>query len=132
MNTKELTTLIQAATGHGLLAGHLSRWRGSLPLTCKLSREAEEASLHLWGECPALELERFLLPSMGGGRNKNPHRTILGFFKHERVRGLMEENSDWLEVLDPNDPPTQSENGEGRISLTPPKWRHLYESEQHN
>ena len=58
MSTKELTTLTQAATGHGLFAGHLSRWRESLPLTCKLCRETEEMSLHLWGECPALELER--------------------------------------------------------------------------
>ena len=36
MSTKELTTLIQAATGHGLFAGHLSMWRESLPSTCKL------------------------------------------------------------------------------------------------
>ncbi len=54
MSTKELTTLTQAATGHGLFAGHLSRWRESLPSTCKMCGETEETSLHLWGECPAL------------------------------------------------------------------------------
>ncbi len=57
MSTKEPTTLIQAATGHGLFAGQWSRWRESLPSTCKLCGETEETSLHLWGECPALELE---------------------------------------------------------------------------
>ena len=61
MSTKEPTTLIQAATGHGLFAGHLSRWRESLPSTCKLCGKAEETLLHLFGECPALELERFHL-----------------------------------------------------------------------
>ncbi len=71
MSTKELTTLIQAATcHHGLFAGYLSKWRGSLPSTCKLCGEAEETSLHLWGECHALELERFQLSSReGGGRD---------------------------------------------------------------
>ncbi len=33
MSTKELTTLIQAATGHGLFASHLSKWRESLSST---------------------------------------------------------------------------------------------------
>ena len=40
MSTNELTTLVQAVTGHGLFAGHLSRWRESLPSTCKLCGEA--------------------------------------------------------------------------------------------
>ncbi len=48
MSTKELTALIQAATGHGLFAGYLSRWRESLSLTCKHCGETEETSLHLW------------------------------------------------------------------------------------
>ncbi len=107
MSTKELTTLTQAATGHGLFAGHLSRWRESLLPTCKLCRETEETSLHLWGECPALGLERTQLSSVGtGGRNKTPHRLILDFFEHEKVRGLMNVNSEWLKESDPNNPPT--------------------------
>ncbi len=126
MSTKELTTLIQAATGHGLFAGHLSRWRESLPSTCKLCGETEETSLHLWGECPALELERFQLSSFRiGGRNKTPHHLILDFFQHEKIRGLMNTNSEWLEESDPDGPPTQPENGEGRISFPPPKRRRL-------
>ena len=56
MSTNELTTLVQAATGHGLFVGHLSKWRESLPSTCKLCGEMEETLLHLWGECPALNL----------------------------------------------------------------------------
>ncbi len=126
MSTNELTTLIQAATGHGLFAGHLSRWRESLPSTCKLCGETEETALHLWGECPALELERFQLSSLRtGGRNKTPHHLILDFFQHEKIRGLMTTNSEWLEESDPDDPPTQPGNGEGRISFPPPKRRRL-------
>ena len=81
MITKELTILTQAATGHhGLFAGHLSRWRESLPSTCKLCRETEETSLHLWEECPTLELERIQLSRGSGGRSKTPHCLILDFF----------------------------------------------------
>ncbi len=126
MSTNELTTLIQAATGHGLFAGHLSRWKELLPSTCKLCGEAEETSLHLWGECPALELERIQLSSLRtGGRNKTPHHLILDFFQHEKIRGLMNTNSEWLEESDPDDPPTQPENGEGRTSFPSPKRRRL-------
>ncbi len=97
----ELTTLVQAATGHDLFASHLSRWRESLPSTCKLCGETKEKSLHLLGECPALKLERITLSCIGvGGRCKTPHRLILGFFEHEKVRGLTNTNSEWLE-LDP-------------------------------
>ena len=126
LSTKELTTLTQAGTDHGLFAGHLSRWRESLPSTCKLCREAEETSLHLWGECPALELERTQLSSLRiGGRTKTPHRLRLDFFEHEKIRGLMNVNSEWLDESDPDDPPTQSEIGGGRTSFPPPKRRRL-------
>ncbi len=121
MSTKELTTLIQAGTGHGLFASHLSRWRESLSSTCKLCGETEETSLHLWGECRALELEKMQLSRGSGGRSTTPHRLILGFFEHEKIRGLMNTNSEWLEVSDPDDPPTQSESGEGRIPFPSPK-----------
>ncbi len=50
---------------------------------------------------------------------------MLDFFEHEKVRGLMTVNSEWLEELDPDDPPTQSENGEGRIPFPSPKRRRL-------
>ncbi len=113
MSTKELTTRTQLATSHGLFAGHLSRWRESLPSSCKLCRETEETSLHLWGECPALKLERMQLSSLRtGGRSKTPHRLILDFFEHEKIRGLTNANSELLEESDPDDPPTQSENGD--------------------
>ena len=82
--------------------------------------------LYLWEEFPTLELERLQLSSMGDGGNITPNHTILDFFEYERVRGLMGENSDWLEVSDPDDPPTQLEDGEGSIPLPPPKQNCLY------
>ncbi len=109
------------------VASHLSRWRESLPSTCKLCGETEVTSLHLWGECPAQELERIQLPCVrnGGRHNNTPHRLILGFFKHEKIRGLMYTNSEWLEESDPDDPPTQSEDEGGRTPFPPPKRRPL-------
>ncbi len=114
MSTKELTTLIQVAT-----AGHLSRWRESLPSTCKLCGETEETSLHL-------ELERTQLFGLRtGGRSKTPHRLILDFFEHEKIRGLMNMNSEWLEESDPDDHlPNQRMEREGSPS-PPPKRRCL-------
>ncbi len=53
------------------------------------------------------------------------HLLILDFFQHEKIRGLMNTNSEWLEESDPDDPPTQPENGEGRTSFPPPKRRRL-------
>ncbi len=51
-------------------------------------------SLHLWGECLALELERIQLSSLRtGGRSKTPHRLLLDFFEHAKIRGLMNMNS---------------------------------------
>ncbi len=87
MSTKEFTTIKQAVTGHGFFAGHLSRWRESLLLTYKLCRETEGTSLHLWGKCPALELERTQLSRVGSdGRHKTPRHLGLDFFEHEKVR----------------------------------------------
>ena len=56
-----------------------------------------------------------------GGRHKTPHRLILDFFEHEKVRGLMNINSEWLEESDPDDPPTQPEAERGRAPFPPPK-----------
>ncbi len=66
-----------------------------------------------------------------GGRSKTPHRLILDFFEHEKIRGLMNANSELLEESDPDDPPTQSENGEGRTFPTSEKKAPLRAS-RHN
>ncbi len=86
----------------------------------------KNARLATLAKCPALELERFQLPRVrNGGRNIPPHRLILGFFEHEKIKGLMNANSEWLEESDPDDPPTQSENKEGRTPPPPSKRRRL-------
>ncbi len=94
MSEKELTILMQAA--NGLFAGHLWRWRGPLSSTCKLCGETEETLLHLWGECPTHELERTQLRTPGVGWPRPFHHQILNFSVHEKIRGLMEANSDLL------------------------------------
>ncbi len=58
-----------------------------------------------------------------GGKHITPHRLILGFFEHEKIRGLMNANFAWFKETDPDDPPTLAENEEGRTPLPPPKQR---------
>ncbi len=74
----------------------------------------EEMLLYFWEECPTLKLEKMQLQGLSGERQKGPlHHQILNFFEDEKVKGLMAKNSDWLEVSDPNDPPSQREDGMG-------------------
>ncbi len=84
----------------------------------------EETLLYFWEECPTLKLEKMHLQGLSGERHKGPlHHQILNFFEDEKVKGLMAKNSDWLEVSDPKDPPSQREDGMG---LSPaPKQRHV-------
>ena len=46
-------------------------------------------------------------------RNKPFHHLIFNLFGHKKVRGLLAPNSDWLEVSDLDDPPSQADDGEG-------------------
>ncbi len=50
-----------------------------------------------------------------GGRNKPFHHLIFNLFGHKKVRGLLAPNSDWLEVSDLDDPPSQADDGEGGL-----------------
>ncbi len=56
--------------------------------TCKLCGELEETLLHLWGQCPALELEQTQLMVPGGGRLKPLHCLIPNLLEHEKEKGL--------------------------------------------
>ena len=65
---------------------------GSPPIDLQTFK-AKQTSLHLWGECAALELARFQLSSMGDGRNKTIHSTILDFFS------MREQEASWKKTL---------------------------------
>lgn len=54
---KNLNLLVQAGTGHALVAYHTVKWVDG-DKTCKLCLEEEETTEHLYFECPALELKR--------------------------------------------------------------------------
>ncbi len=77
------------------------------------------------GEWPALELERTQLMASGGGRLRPLHHLILDLFEHEKARGLMAENSNWLEVSDPDDPPSQLEEESWEVSPPASKRRRV-------
>lgn len=63
LNRKMLNLYTQVTTGHGLWAEHLSKWKNINPM-CNLCRENKQSSIHLWCECPSLELERRQLGEM--------------------------------------------------------------------
>jgi len=57
-SNKDINTLIQAGTGHGLFKSHLSKFRTWIGKDCDLCGADKQTSYHLWAECPALEEER--------------------------------------------------------------------------
>ncbi len=52
----------------------------------------------------------------GDGRPKDLHHIIFNLFEHVEV---MEDNSGWLKVADPDDLPSQAEDKEGRFFQLP-------------
>ncbi|CAB4046122.1 unnamed protein product [Paramuricea clavata] len=105
---KNLQLLAQAATGHGLFAGQLSKWH-DMPATCQLceSREAIETSWHIWHECEALEVEQLQRVAAQGppeateqsASDKQDQDQIIAYFRLDRIADLMERNSMTIETL---------------------------------
>lgn len=57
LSYKDMGTLFQSITGHGLFGHHLSKWK-SLDETCILCMEEVETSWHLWSECPVMKVKK--------------------------------------------------------------------------
>ena len=95
MNRKQLAILIEAATGHGLVAYHLAHWKSSVDPTCKLCLEDDEKFTHLLHECPALWREQ---QEMQGRleRSSNPvayERELIRYFMSEDMKALYQLNA---------------------------------------
>ena len=58
-----LNILVQAGTGHALVADHISHWI-KIKNECKLCEEGTESTEHLYFQCPRLELSRRISPSL--------------------------------------------------------------------
>ena len=84
----ELNLLIQAGTGHALVAYHISKWTDLDP-TCKLCLETEETTEHLFYRCPALSWERRDTEALQGSLESS----LVYFFKQNKLRTLFEERS---------------------------------------
>ena len=88
MSKKNLGTIFQAITGHGLFGHHISKWKNDIDQTCQGCLEEEmETAWHLWGECPALTSTK---QSLRHGKDVPLEVAVLQFFKTEPVRELME------------------------------------------
>ena len=87
MSKKNLGTIFQAITGHGLFGHHISKWKNDIDQTCQCCLEEEmETAWHLWSECPALTSIKQSLPQ----GDVPMEVVVLQFFKTEPVRELME------------------------------------------
>ena len=85
LGRNSLNTLIQGVTGHGMFAGHLSKWRDIRP-ECSLCGEDAETASHLFHHCPALQQDRMQLPS------DIDCYDVLTFFQSARIKHLMTSN----------------------------------------
>jgi len=94
LNNKAITWLTAIITGHGLFASHLSKWT-SMSDTCKLCLEDTESPVHLWTDCPALELER---RQLGLTEGKKRITEVLDFFESNKITKLVQANVNWLEA----------------------------------
>ena len=94
LSIKELKTLVQIVTGHGLYKRHLRHWNEILDCNCSLCGEALEDSWHLWMNCPSLRRERNEIE----GLNLTMERAVIKFFNLPKLRALAARNEC---ILDP-------------------------------
>lgn len=96
LRRSQLTILMEAGTGHGRLAYHLSRWRGVNP-TCKLCLQGDEKFTHMLQECPILWRSRQEFDMRVEKNSSNPvawERELIRFFSQDRLSALYQQNLD--------------------------------------
>ena len=81
----EINLILQAFTGHALVAHHLMQWQEGVEDQCALCLEDEESTHHLWRECPALEMTR-----RESILKRDIFGKVLSFFKSPTLRRLFE------------------------------------------
>jgi len=84
LNNKLLTWITAIITGHGLLAHHLAKWT-RISDTCKLCLEDRKSPVHLWTDCPAIELER---RQLGLTEGKKHMTEIIDFFESKKINNV--------------------------------------------
>jgi len=90
---KELNLLVQAGTGHALVGYHVGKWVNSVQKQCLLCNETEETTMHLFRECPALELLRRQWDSLEGTYEWK----LLWYFKQPGVQDVLERRSEAIQ-----------------------------------
>ena len=95
LKRSQLKILVEAATGHGLLAYHVAHWRPDVDPTCKFCLEDDEKFTHLLHECPALWQERLELQGRLETNSSNPiayEREIIRFFSTDDMKTVFQLN----------------------------------------
>ncbi len=85
---KDLHTLAQFVTGHGLYKNHLKHWNVFDDYSCSLCEEEWEDTWHLWNMCPALgDARRHLQTIMDRGLSMET--AILKFVNLKKIKMLV-------------------------------------------
>ena len=84
-NRKDLNLLVQACTGHALVAHHVNQWVAGLADECQMCLEDEESTAHLFFDCPALWQSRTDIKSLQLEREKQ----VLRFFSSAEMVELL-------------------------------------------
>ena len=84
-NRKDLNLLVQACTGHALVAHHVNQWVAGLADECQMCLEDEESTAHLFFECPALWRSRTDIKSLQLEREKQ----VMRFFSSAEMVELL-------------------------------------------
>ena len=88
LTKQNLNLLIQAGTGHALVAYHASKWV-EVETTCGLCQEAVETTAHIYYECPVLERIRREIET----RTLPIELKIISLFSEAIVTDLFQERS---------------------------------------
>jgi len=84
-----LNLLVQAGTGHALVAYHISQWT-DVEKRCKLCQEGEESTGHLFWDCPVLERQRREVEAMVSTTEER----LVVFFSGTTVANLFSDRSE--------------------------------------
>ena len=75
---ESLNLLVQAGTGHALVAHHVGQWCRDIEDKCLLCNEGKETTSHLYFDCPALARQRMQREHLSS--EKTTEENILDFF----------------------------------------------------
>ena len=87
-NTKRgrttLNHLFQIITGHCLMKGHMSKWKGGSP-KCPWCSDLNKKPYHYWGKCPAYTYDKWASDMITSKGKLGRHDPYLVYFRQHHL-----------------------------------------------